>query len=125
MSTTTKTVKTAEEKIAEKNDKILKLQNEKKQIIQREKAKERRQRTSRLCRRHGLLEKFMPDLITITDAQFEAFVRTGINTSYENKRLGEIMDKGAEAAAVYIAKCHSEDSANGDAEPPGAAQSGA
>jgi len=125
MSTTTKTVKTTEEKLAEKNAKIQQLQNEKKQIIQREKAKERRERTSRLCRRHGLLEKFMPDIIAITEAQFEVFVRTGINTKYGKTRLAEIIDKGAEAAAAYIAKCNSDESANDDTGSSEASPSGA
>ena len=125
MSNTTKTTKTVEEKIAIKDAKIQQLMNEKKAILQREKAKERKERNNRLCRRHGLLEKFMPDLISITDDQFEAFIRTGISTNHGRKRLGEIIDKGAEAAAAYIAKCRSEDSASGEAEPPEAAQSGA
>ena len=125
MSTTTKTVKTAEEKLAEKNEKIKRLQKQKQAIISRENAKERKARNHRLCRRHGLLEKFIPRLITLTDAQFEAFIRTGIDTKYGRERIDEIIGKGAEAAAAYIAKCHSEESASGETEPPEAAQSGA
>jgi transposase len=98
----TKTAKTLAEKIASKDEKIQQLLNDKKQLIQRQKTSERKERTSRLCRRHGLLEKFIPDLITITDEQFEAFVRTHINTNNGRNRLVEIIDKGAEAAAVYI-----------------------
>ena len=116
MSTTTKNTKTAEEKVAIKDAKIQKLQNEKKKILQQEKAKERKERNHRLYRRHGLLEKFMPDIITITDDQFEAFIRTGINTTYGNKRLGEIKDKGAEAATAYIIKCRTEEKAQVEAE---------
>jgi len=116
MSTTTKTTKTAEEKVAIKDAKILQLQNEKKKILQQQKAKERKERTSRLCRRHGLLEKFMPALIEITDDQFEAFVRTGISTSFGHKRLGEIMDKGADATTAYIIKCRNEEQAKAEAE---------
>jgi hypothetical protein len=123
MSNTTKTAKTAEEKVAIKDAKILQLQNEKKQILQREKAKKQKERTNRLCRRHGLIEKFMPDLITITDEQFEAFIRTWIRTEKGRNKLAEIIGKGTEAAAEYIAKCRSKDNANDDAEPPEAAQS--
>jgi Mn-dependent DtxR family transcriptional regulator len=125
MSTTNKAVKTAEEKVAIRDAKILKLQNEKKQILQREKAKERKERTHRLCRRHGLLEKFLPDIITITDEQFEAFVRTHIKTKNGMTRLAEIIDKGAEAAAAYIAKCHNENGTSGDTEPPEVSAAGA
>jgi len=59
---------------------------------------------------------FMPDIITITDDQFEAFIRTGINTTYGNKRLGEIKEKGAEAATAYIIKCRTEEKAQAEAE---------
>jgi hypothetical protein len=117
MSTTTKTVKSAEERLAIRDEKIKQLQKQKQAIIKRENAKERKARTNRLCRRHGLLEKFMPNLITITDDQFEAFVRTGIVTSYGIKRLGEIMDKGADASAAYIAKCRAEEEVNSGSEP--------
>ena len=116
MSTTTKTAKTAEEKLAEKNEKIKRLQKQKQAIISRENAKERKARNHRLCRRHGLLEKFMPKLITLTDAQFEALIRTGINTTYGRERIDEIISKGAEAAAAYIAKCHGEEQAKAEAE---------
>ena len=91
--------KTTTEKIANKEAQIQKLLNEKKQLIQKDKKAERTARTRRLCSRHGLLEKFMPDLAAITDEQFETFIRKGINTSYGQKLLAEIVgDTGASAA---------------------------
>lgn len=122
MSTKTKTTKTDAEKVAEKDAKILQLQNEKKAILQRKKAKERKERNHRLCRRHGMIESFMPDIIPITDDQFEAFIRTHMNTQNGRNKLAEIISKGAEAAAAYIAKCRADDSASGETEPPEAAQ---
>jgi len=139
-STTTRTTKTAEEKVAIKDAKILQLQNEKKKILQQQRGKDRKERTSRLCRRHGLIEKFMPDLINITEEQFEAFVRTWMNTNNGRSKLAEIISKGAEASAAYIAKCRGEDEERAKAEeseaqhandnsssakPPKAEQSGA
>ena len=93
--------KTTAEKIANKEAQIQKLLNEKKQLIQKDKKAERTARTRRLCSRHGLLEKFMPDLAAITDEQFEMFVKRGINTSYGQKTLAEIM---AQTAAKPTAK---------------------
>ena len=90
MSTTTKTIKTAEEKVALKDAKILQLQNEKKKIIQQQKTKERKERTSRFCRRHGLLENRMPDLASFTEEQFAEFVHKGIDTEYGRKILTQI-----------------------------------
>ena len=57
-----KTPKTYEEKIAVKDEQIQHLINQKKQLMQKQKADERKERTSRLCRRHGLLEKYNPAL---------------------------------------------------------------
>ena len=94
-----KTPKTFEEKIAQRGEKIRQLTNEKKQIIQKQKADERKARTRRLCSRHGLLEKYMPDLIAITDEQFENFIKRAIDTTYGNQILGEITRKTSAAVA--------------------------
>jgi len=91
--------KTTAEKIASKREQIQQLQNEEKLLIQKQKEQDRKDRTKRLCQRHGLLEKFMPDLAAITDEQFETFIRKGINTSYGQKILAEIAgDTGASTA---------------------------
>ena len=91
--------KTTAEKIATKREQIQQLQNEEKQLLQKQRAEERNARTRRFCSRHGLLEKFMPDLAAITDEQYETFIRKGINTSYGQKVLAEIVgDTGASTA---------------------------
>ena len=123
MSTTTKNTKTAEEKVAAKDARIKQLQKQKQAIIKRENAKERKARNHRLCRRHGLLEKLMPDIINITDEQFEAFIRTHIRAKHGRNKLAEIVDKGEEYSAAYIAKCHKEEEANTEAEPSETQQS--
>jgi len=53
--------KTTAEKIATKREQIQQLQNEEKQLIQKQKEQDRKDRTKRLCQRHGLLES-MPRL---------------------------------------------------------------
>jgi len=81
-----------------------------KQLQQRHKTEERKARTKRLCARHGLLEKFMPDLIDISDEQYEQFIKTGIDTKYGRSRLAEIVSgttvttapQGAEKAARHM-----------------------
>ena len=83
--------KTTAEKIAINREKMKQLQNEEKRLLQKERADERKARTRRFCSRHGLLEKFMPDLATITDEQYETFIRKGINTTYGQKILAEIV----------------------------------
>jgi len=89
--------KTRQEKIDNLIEKIAQLENQRKQEQQKQKTEERNARTKRLCKRHGLLEKYMPDLVVITDEQFETFIKKGINTSYGQKILGEIIAKSQNA----------------------------
>ena len=104
--------------------------------MQKQKEEERKQRTSRLIRRHELLEMFMKELATFTDDQFETFIRTGIDTKYGRSKIVEIADKGAEHATAYIARCRTEEKArkkeveknkandnSSNAEPPQGSQS--
>jgi len=130
--------KTTAEKIANKDVRILQLQNEKKQLLQKQKASERKERNSRLCRRHGLLEKYLPDLITITDEQFEMFIKRAIATSYGRDALAEIVtttegtakpqttQTAAQSTAAPTAKSPSTPHTNGtggNQNPPKAEQS--
>jgi hypothetical protein len=85
--------KTKIERIEGIDEKIAQLEAQKKQLIQQQKAAERKERTRRLCSRHGLLEKYMPDLIAISDEQFEIFVKRGVDTSYGQKLLAELVAK--------------------------------
>jgi len=120
-----RTAKTYEEKIASTDEKIQQLINQKKQIIQQQKATERKERNSRLCRRHGLLEKYMPALISITDEQFEAFIRQGINTSYGRDILAKIAASGAAIAPSTQAEPANAVVLDGGTKPPKADQTGA
>jgi hypothetical protein len=61
--------KTIAEKIASKRELIQQLKNEEKQLVQKQKLQNRKDRTKRLCSRHGLLESMLPEIITITDEQ--------------------------------------------------------
>ena len=91
MSPTTKNVKTTEERVAAIDAEILQRQNKKKKLMQQAKAKERKERNHRLYRRHGLLEMFLPELIKMTDHQFEMFIKRGIKTKYGIKILYDIL----------------------------------
>ena len=85
--------KTKTERIEGIDERIAQLEAQKKQLIQQQKIAERKERTSRLCRRHGLLEKYMPELITITDEQFEMFVQKAVANDYGRDILAKIMTK--------------------------------
>ena len=104
--------KTTAEKIATKREQIQQLQNQEKQLIQKQKAEERKARTRRFCSRHGLLEKVMPDLAAITDEQFETFIRKGINTTYGQKILAEIVGSTGATATQQTAEPPTHNSGN-------------
>jgi len=117
MSTTAKSL---EEKIAIKDEKIQQLLNQKKQLRQKHNAMERKERNSRLFRRHGLLEKYMPSLITLTDEQFEMFIKRGVDTSYGNKILDEISTQTEQNTPLAHAELnHASDMGSGANLPKG------
>ena len=59
--------KTRLEKIESYNEQIADIKKRQQQLRQQHNKQERRERTKRLCSRHGLLEKMLPEIITITD----------------------------------------------------------
>ncbi|MDR2572684.1 MAG: DUF3847 domain-containing protein [Oscillospiraceae bacterium] len=61
-----------------------------KELKQRRRSKADKERTHRLCRRGGLVEKLLPSLIVITDEQFDTFVEEILLSEKAEKLLGEL-----------------------------------
>ena len=59
--------KTKIEKIASIEEEIKQLENKKKRLIQEQKEQERKDRTNRLCKRMGFIEKLLPDTIPLNE----------------------------------------------------------
>jgi len=91
--------KTTQEKIDNTKEKIKQLANEQKQLIKKKKQQERAARTSRLCKRGGLVEKFLPDLISLTDKQFETFVDKVLLTDFTALVVAELTAENVEKPA--------------------------
>jgi len=71
------------------------------------------------------MEKHMPDLIKITDSQFETFIVKAINTSFGRDMLAKII-KQAEATATPNPADSAETAVDGvSANPQNHARSGA
>ena len=85
---TTMTNKT--ERITNIENRIEQLQNQKKTLIQKQRATERKARNHRLFKRAGLLESMLPDTIDLTDEQFEAFLKMTIANDFGRAKLSEI-----------------------------------
>ena len=66
------------EKIADYEEQIAQIRNRQRQERQKLSKEERNARTRRLCSRHGLLEKMLPEIITITDEQYKTFLEKAV-----------------------------------------------
>jgi hypothetical protein len=62
-----------------------------KQLLQQQRATDRKVRNHRLCKRGGFVEKHLPDLIKLTDEQFETFVKKTLLTGHTAKILKELV----------------------------------
>ena len=91
--------KTRTEKIASYGEQIKQLENQRKQLIQKEKEQERKDRTKRLCRRMGLFESLLPETITLTDEHFKTFLEKAVLSDYARKTLAGLTAQGNTAAA--------------------------
>ena len=79
--------KSYDEKIAEGKKKIKQEQNHMKQLIQKQKVQERKDRTKRLCRRMGLFESMLPDTIPLSEEKFKIFLEKTITTEHSRRIL--------------------------------------
>jgi len=92
--------KTKLEKIAGIEEEIRQLENKRKRLIQEQKEQERKERTNRLCKRMGLLEKLLPDSITLTEEQFKTFLEQTAAAGHGRRLLAEMTAQNAARAAA-------------------------
>jgi len=96
MTETTKR-KTKAEQIEGIEQQLEQLQNRKKLLIKQHKEDERKARNRRLYQRHGLFESLLPDTISLTDEQFNTFLRRTVANDYGLNKLAEIIAEGEAA----------------------------
>jgi len=92
--------KTKLEKIAGIEKEIRQLENKRKQLVQEQKAQERKDRTKRLCRRMGLFESLVPNSISLTEEQFKTFLEKTVAAEHGRKLLDELTAYNAARAAA-------------------------
>ena len=88
--------KSRQEKVANYDERIAQLKNQKKKEKQALKADERKARTKRLCSRHGLLESMLPEIINITDEQYKTFLERAVTNDYGHGILAKITAQESE-----------------------------
>jgi hypothetical protein len=88
---------TKEERISNIETQIAELVKQRKNIIQAQKAAERKARTHRLCKRGGEIEKLLPGIETLTEDEFKAFANITFLTPYSKGKLaGMLANKACE-----------------------------
>ena len=113
--------KTKAEKITSIEEEIRQLENRRRQLVQEQKAQERKDRTKRLCRRMGLFESLVPDTIPLTEEQFKTSLeKTVMSDQTRNAPTAPAQDaetaaQGNTPPAAKTAHTAREDSADGDA----------
>lgn len=105
--------KTKAEKITSIEEEIRQLENRRRQLVQEQKAQERKDRTKRLCRRMGLFESLVPDSIPLTEEQFKTFLEKTVAAEHGRRLLDEMTAQNAARAAAEDA----ERLAQGNARP--------
>ena len=92
--------KTTGERIETLQEKIQQLENQKKQLLQKQKAQERTARNHRLCKRGAYLESIVPDTIPLTDEQFYQFLDKTLKTDFAQKILDGFTAQNGTTVAV-------------------------
>ena len=116
--------KTKIEKIASIDEEIRQLTNKKKRLIQEQKEQERKDRTNRLCKRMGFIEKLLPDTIPLNEEQFMTFVEQTIATEHSRRILDGLTAQNAATAPAQGAGTAGRDNTQPAAKTAHPAQEG-
>ena len=79
--------KTKEEKIAAIDLQMSQLAEQKKKLIQEKKDEEQKIKTKRLTKRMALLEEMLPEIVSLSDEQFQTFLERAVANDYGRRAL--------------------------------------
>ena len=111
--------KTRLEKIASYNEQIEQIKKRQQQLRQQHNKQERKDRTKRLCSRHGLLEKMLPEIITVTDEQYQTFLEKAVTNTYGRDILNKIIAQSNATTKAKPAKTERENDGDGSGNEDG------
>jgi hypothetical protein len=89
--------RTLNEQIEAAREKIRQDENRLKELMQKKNAQDRKERTHRLCRRGGLVEKLLPDLAKLNEEQFNIFVQKTLMSGFAEKILRGLIPAASES----------------------------
>ena len=84
--------------------KIQQLENLQKEIMQEYKEDLRKERTHRICKRGGMVEKHLPETIHFTDEQMKELFELLLNNNYAHKMVAKVKGKNNEPAKPSVEK---------------------
>ena len=113
--------KTKIDKIANIQEQIQQLENQRKRLIQEQKEQERKDRTKRLCRRMGLFESMLPDTIPLSEELFKTFLEKTISTEHSRRILEGLIAKNAAATAQQTTETAAQTAAKAVTQTTGTA----
>jgi hypothetical protein len=90
---------TKSEKIIAIELEIEQLSNQKKQLEAQERERTRKERTTRLCKRAGLLESLLPDTIALTEDNFKLFLEKTVANDFGRRTLANLKVEQATPSA--------------------------
>jgi len=113
------------EKVYDIRNEMERLSKLEKELLKKHKQEERDARTKRFCTRHGMMEKHMPDLIKLTDQQFETYIIKTINTSFGREKLAQMIAQSEKSIPQTPANVAETAEDGVSANPQNKARSGA
>ena len=89
------------EKIISIEERIAQLENQRKQLIQKQKADERKARTKRLIERGAILESLIDGAEELTNDQISHILKCTVGSSYGDKIITQTKSKVSNATVHY------------------------
>ena len=83
-------IEASEKKIQEEQRRL-------KQLGRQQKEQDRKDRNHRLCKRHGYLESIIPDIINLTEEQFQTFVKNHIANKHGIAAIASLLGQSTQS----------------------------
>ena len=94
--------KTKSEKIANIGEQITQLENQRKRLIQEQKAQERKDRTRRLIERGAILESLIDGAATFSNDEIKAILEKALHTENSRRTLEHTTQSGGATTAQSV-----------------------
>jgi len=95
-------------------EKIQQLENLQKEILQEYKEDLKKERTHRICKRGGMVEKFMPESVEFTDDQMKWLLEILLTSGFAKKKIEEMKGKKDIPSKVEPAKIVTVETSDSD-----------